>query len=287
MKKIIIFFSFLFVLQFFIPNLAFADMGPKPTAEIYVTLNGGVLSEEIFGGQIYTCLETEKDINTRIYFDALKFVEYDSSRNCYWTPTISPGGVWCANGKCTFLYYQYPSDFKFGVYLPSQDKVYMSNVVSNSNFQSTYQANILSDGSIYIEETTSFFLTDPVKKIYPFLTALVLTIIFELLLALMYVRYTKKTKKILKSVLLVNLISLPIVWFVFPLFLPTLGDSFIITIVLAEIFVFLFEGILLHLLNKDDLSQKSAFILSLLINAVSIIVGYFPFALVMVLFGLR
>ncbi len=257
-----------------VPSLVSADIGPKPSADIHVTLNGQSIQDATFNAKMLTCQKEENKFPAREIIPQLNISEYDSVNNCYWKPAESAWGGDCQNGNCHFNYFL-PSEFRLAVYLPSQDKVYLSAEVTRENFRSTFEANLLSDGNINLQETTPFAQSNSAKNIRNFFIALILTLIIELLVALIYVSSTKISKKVLISVLVANVISLPIVWFVFPL-----------AILLGEIFAFAFEGYFIHLLNRDIISLKKSFILSILMNLASLIIGGFIFLFLSMMFYL-
>jgi len=272
MKNKFILFIFAFLIFSILPNFVFADLGPKPSADIHVTLNEQSVQDATFNAKMLICINEDKE-----YFPEddlipqLNISEYNPTNNCYWKPAEFAWGGNCKNGNCHFNYFL-PSEFRLAVYLPSQDKVYLSAEVTRENFRSTFEANLLSDGSITLQETTPFVQSNSAKNIRSFFIALILTLILELLVALIYISSTKISKKVLFSVLIANIISLPIVWFVFPLLKITL-----LAILLGEIFAFVFEGYFLHLLNKDILPLKKSFVLSILMNLASLIIGGFIF----------
>lgn len=259
-------------------NFTSADLGPKPSADIHLTLNREVIPDTSFNAKILTCQEKESKLYNRNLIPQLNISEYDPTRNCYWKPTEYTWGGDCKNSNCYFNYFL-PPKFRLAVYLPSQDKLYLSAEVKRKNFKSTFEANLLSDGTINIQETTSFLKSDSAKNVKKFLIALVLTLILELLVALIYISTTKIPKKILFSVLTGSIITLPFVWFVFPLL-----KIFWLAILLGEIFAFIFESYFIYLLNKEIISLKKSFILSFLINLTSFIVGGFIFLLLSILF---
>ena len=104
-----------------------------------------------------------------------------------------------------------------------------------------------------------------------FILALVITLILELIVGLIFVKYIrlKEQNKILFAIFLANLISFPIVWFVFPLIKM---DSLLL-IIFVELFAILFEGIFMHYSLNKEFSLKNALILSSIMNFVSFFLG--------------
>lgn len=263
-----------------VPNLVYADLGPKPSVDIQVTLNGQKISDASFNAKMLSCQKEESQFPTSDLIPQLNISEYDSENNCNWRPAALAWGGNCQNSNCHFSYLL-PSEFRLAVYLPSQDKVYLSAKVTRENFRSIFAANLLSDGNINIQETTPYIQSKSAKTIRTFFIALFLTLILELLVALIYVSNTKISKKVLISVLVANMISLPIVWFVFPLL-----KIILLIILLGEIFAFVFESYFIHLLNKEIISLKKSFVLSILMNLASLVIGGFIFLFLEMLFYL-
>lgn len=313
-----------------IPNLVSADIGPKPSADIHVTLNGQDVPDASFNAKMLTCyyqMKYEKiiaelspyeksdgwydkcqEVAPKYGFDkklcyrdlqghkgmtnlseqarckdevCRKLIQKipDNNGGCYWTIDQSAWGGDCQNSNCSFNY-DLPSEFRLAIYLPSQDKVYLSAEVTRKNFRSTFEAELLPDGNINLQETTHL-QTAKNKNIQNFVIALILTLILELVVALIYVSSTKIAKKVLISVLVANVISLPIVWFVFPM-LKVIPFSNL----WGEIFAFVFEGYFIHLLNKEVISLKKSFVLSILMNLASLIIGTFIFLFLYMIFYL-
>jgi len=247
--------------------LVSADFGPKPTIDTDVTYGGNKISDTSLPGITLECIKELEEYSPggRSLISQLNINEFDSSKNCYWKPSHSIGGQDCMDSKCQFWYYSPPSEFKLAVFIPSLNKVFISNEVSRTNFNSNYKLELSSDGSAKIYETTSFFETD---KISSFIKALIITLILEILVAYIFLSILKIRKKLLISVLIGNLISLPIVWFIFPII-----GNIILVVLLSEIFAFVFEAFFIYYLNKKDISLGKSFILSLIMNLVSFIVG--------------
>lgn len=108
-----------------------------------------------------------------------------------------------------------------------------------------------------------------------FLIALIITLGLELLTAFIFLIVKKISKKVLISVLLVNMISLPILWSSLNLF----HISNLVPLIIGEILVVLFEAFLIQRLNKKVISFYQTTILSLTMNILSFtggIILWFP-----------
>jgi hypothetical protein len=101
-----------------------------------------------------------------------------------------------------------------------------------------------------------------------FLKAAGITISLEMLLALALCRGLRIPIKILYSVLLGNMISLPIVWFVFPLL-----NNFSAVVIASELFAFIFEAYVIYWFNRKVIVFKTALILSFVLNSSSFLAG--------------
>ena len=156
----------------FLPQLAVADMGPKPTADITLTYEGETIQEPVFG-QLIECYpapnqpdaneleyETRSIVGRDNIFDNKTIVEilsmnvFDSARNCYWRPAgLAWGG--CSKSGCSFRY-SIPDTFKLVVYLPSKEKVFMTNEIESQWFNGKYAADLKQDGTGVIQEAMPF-----------------------------------------------------------------------------------------------------------------------------------
>jgi hypothetical protein len=257
-----------------VPESSSADIGPKPSAEIHLTLNGKNIPDPAFRATMLTCQKGGEQfpVAFRDLIPQLEIDDFDTARNCSWKPAFLVHGGECRDGVCHFGYFL-PDRFRLAVYLPSENAVFKSIEVTRENFNSTFEGELLSGGSMVLNETTPFIKSDIVSNTKTFLIALLITLILELLVARIYVSRTKSRGKVLGSVLIANTISLPLVWFVFPLLVT--GP---LVILAGEIFAFVFEGYFIHWRNAEDISLKKSFVLSILMNLTSLILGGFIFA---------
>jgi hypothetical protein len=254
-----------------VPPAAAADVGPKPSADIRVTYQGQPLP----GGRCYArmlaCGTAESLPDARCTFaDAeacrrLSAVEIrDAGQGCTWRPSPLAWGGDCQDGQCHFSYFL-PDRFRLAVYLPTTGQVFVSDPVTRPNFDSTFQADLLADGTARVVETTP-----PLRQgqLISFLVALLLTLPLELLVALRFARRLPARRRVWLAVLLANLLSLPLVWFLFPRLVPPL-----LAVILGEVFAVVFEAGVIHLLSRRALSLARSLALSGLANAASLFVG--------------
>ena len=191
MKKIL----FILICLLLATNSISADIGPKPSTNIEVSLDAEktyyvtVLAfEETSGPNTALTSETATD-----KIDS-KFVEYATQDGTYyWGLKQEIKG----SGEFNFTYYP-PEEFKILIYCVEDDSFYVSDTLERYNFDSNYYVmldgdslNITTDGFDYFE-------------IFKIAIRIVLTIVIELLVALGFRFLNKKTYL---DVILVNVIT--------------------------------------------------------------------------------
>ena len=258
---------FIYLLMFVVmPRFVLADVGPKPSVVFDIYYNGDKISDDIFYAEMLSCVEETDSIQDNGE-DQLNISLYDSIFDCYWRPAKLAGGGRCEFSRCEFGYMP-PDEFKLAVYIPSLDQTFISGMTIRQTLNSSYKVLLESDGSAKIHETTSIIYR--YSKIASFFKALIITLLIEVFIAFIYLSYRKLSKKIIISVIIGSIITLPIVWYITPMF-----RDFILVLILCEIFATVFEALFIFLLNKNKISLKSSFVLSILINVFSFFVGGF------------
>lgn len=279
MKRRTIFLTILLLVL--LSSLSHADIGRKPTIDVKVLYDNKEISDSIFYGKMLACF-SESYIKGEDQFKLSKYTAvqlnvsiHDSNRNCTWAPTERAWVLPCEDSECSFGYNP-PVEFKIAIYIPSLDKVFISENITRTKIYSAYELSINSDGSTKIVETTY------TAKTKSFLQALVMTLILELITALIIFRLFKINKKFIKRLIvciaIADIISLPIIWFVFPLLAKILIFEILFIVpllswLLAEILVIIFEAYFIAGLNKKAITLKQSFILSVIMNLVSAIIG--------------
>jgi len=246
-------------------------MGPKPTVDVHVPYNGAELNDGKFNAVMLGCYDSDRvpGIASRGDFvQQLNISFVDTEKGCIWRPAHLGWNKGCSDSICRY-WYNPPDEFMIAVYLPSTGTTYISNEISRKNFYSSYELSISPDGTASIIETTPIWRW---TWLMSFIKALIITLFFEMILAMAFTETFKLPRSLLLYVLLANLISLPIVWFVFPLI-----RIMWLVIPLAEIFAFVFEGWFVHHFNKKAISLKKSLLMSLLLNLVSFFIGGFVY----------
>lgn len=258
------------VLYVYSPSIVSADLGPKPGVDIDVFYNNKNISNSDFSAVMLGC-ESKEYVQREVKYERkdlipqLKINEYDQIKNCSWFPEGFAWGERCGDGACRVSLVP-PVEFKLAVFIPSLDKVFITNEISRTNFNSKYRAELSSDGSAKILETTPLLAKD---KIYLFIKSFIITIILELIVTIIFVSLLKLPKKIIVYVLFANIISLPIVWFL----LPLIKLSSLMVIIISEFFAVIFETYFVYVLNKQIISLKQSLVLNILNNVSSLFVG--------------
>ena len=259
----------LFCLAF---NFASADVRVL-TTNIRVTLNGQEISDTFYIAFLGCLGKNEHRVENII--PQLNISEYDPANNCYWKPVL-----WkrCKNPYCETYVSIMGGVLRLAVYVPSQDKLYLSEKPESYLAVTSLEAELLTNGSLiikkheYTEGKGNTIVYEDSENI-KFFAALAITLILELVVALIYVSITGISKKVLISVLIANIISFPVLLFAFPtLKIPS-------PVLSGEIFAFAFEGCFIYLLNKE-ISLKKSFIISILMNMVSLIIGGLIFMMI-------
>ncbi len=275
MKKIKVLFILAIFLLLILPlnKPANADLGPKPTVKIDVLYNNAPITDATFKAKILECrkfpeFDEQNQKGTSTLYQStlppkLRIMEYDKDKNCYWIPASMAWGEDCEKSSCKFTY-MIPDTFKVEVWLPSTDKVYISDSITTKAFNGTYKVLISSNGKAKIINTKLFNFSPNTSE---FLVSVFITLLLELLITAIYCGIKKKPKGLIKLVFIGNLITLPIVWFVFPL----LKIIPIISVLLSELFAVIAEGYILY--KFGGLTLKQSLILSAINNTISVILG--------------
>lgn len=293
MKRGWIVFSFLLFI-ILIPNFISADIGMHPTMYLEIKQNGnniyGINSEIIVcynvsvnkplslfsSGYIRGAEPLSEDEENYKYVKELKEIEgYSHCSYC--------GG---SNKKCwsTFQTLSYvPEKMRIAVVYPLPQhwdnrtvdtKVYESDYFyvkeGIRTYQYKYEAELNQDGTITIKNRTTPFTSE--QLVY-FILALILTILIERFSTKIYFRNKEKPNRIIRKIILINLISLPIFWFLMPFILKNAT----ILLIIGEVLVTLMEGYLIYIFTKKEVSIKSSMLLSLINNICSFVIGGFVF----------
>ncbi len=223
----------------------YADVGPKPTMKFKFVYEIPPVS--ILDGQQIEC----EDI---------------ACKNAQPLATLGPQRFWCEGNECSSMAYGYHPYHK--LIIKFNDRERESDVFEQKGFNGEYIITV-HEQSLSVQQTFNLIGSLNPLLLLAFFPALILTLVIELIVAAIYVAIRKISKRILIWVFVANILSLPLVWFLFPF----LQLDAITTILLAEIFAVVFEAALLAVTNRRILPFKQAAVLSILMNAVSSLIG--------------
>lgn len=150
------------------------------------------------------------------------------------------------------------------------DGVRESNVFEKKNFDADYVVTVHQNRlTVRLSAAAVSAMAAP-PYVMPFRLALPLTILIELAVAAIYLARLKLMRGLV-WVVVANLISVPVVWFGFPVF--RLGSD--VEVLAAEVFAVVFEALVLYAgIGRRGLSLRHAGALSLLMNAASFGTGW-------------
>jgi len=98
--------------------------------------------------------------------------------------------------------------------------------------------------------------------------AFILTLFIELLILIVLLHKRYASRRIIINALAANLLTHPIVWFVF----PAIGLPYTVQVASSELFAFMAEG-LIYARAFQGMGSREAFLLSLLCNGASFLLG--------------
>jgi len=222
---------------------AVADIGPKPTEKF--TMDYRIAPVAIQKGELRKCSDARCEPSSPIAM----------------FPRID-----CGTGSCSSWGYGYPEYQKLR--LTFLDGPRESNAFQKRRFNAIYLVTVYQDRLLVREVVGGYPL-----RFLPFGAALILTLIIELAVAAIYLKRLRLLGGLV-WVLVANLVSLPIVWFVFPLFDSHLDLRGLVSVATAEVFAVIFEATILYAaIRRRGLTPRHSATLSLLMNAASFAVG--------------
>jgi hypothetical protein len=224
-----------------------ADVGPKPPTLTF-NFSFDVPIQEITGGELYLCED-----ETCTQFETVELVE--NSLNIRYSN--KEDNCWLFVQGFTSRYIKLRIEFS--------DKSRESTVFMQTNFDSVYDVEVTKDELIVVpnsEESTPYGLMQQCC----FLPALIATIILELVILKIFdPAWAKKIST--SSIIFVNIITVPIAWFVIPLILL----PFKWVVIIAEFITYVIEIFLLFWVNKSNkITLRESMLASVLMNTASL-----------------
>lgn len=223
---------------------ACADIGPKPSMEFHFVYETPKAISIINGEQIQC--------------------EDESCLDAKPLEQLGPQRFTCSENSCSSMAYGYAPYQKLVINF--SDKTRESNVFKSGSFNGNFEVTVTDSRLVVRQQPHSV----SIGGILLFIIALAITLILEFIVALAFLWLAKMPMRILAAVLMANLISLPIIWFIFPLF----ESDYVIVLAISEIFALIFEACLILILNRKSITPVKAILLILLTNLASFILGW-------------
>ena len=217
---------------------AYADAGPKPGMRFTFKFPGEAAS--IVSGQLIECED-----ETCASAEALE--------------EVGPQGFTCTETECSSIAYGYAPYHK--LVIEFADGTRESNVFEKKAFSARYRVTV-TETELEVEEVRSL----PGRLCCP---SFFVTLVLETLVAGSYVSFFHLPRAMLPWVPLSSLLTLPVVWFVF----PHLGGSAVAVTGLSETFAVLAEAGLIYAAAFRRVPLGHVAALSLAMNAASFLAG--------------
>jgi len=228
-------------------SIVSADVGPKPPT-LTVDFRFDIPTQEITGGELLLCED-----ETCSKFETVELVANSMSIRYK-----------CEEGDC-WLFFQGQTTRYLMLRIDFSDKTLTSNIFIRTGYDSAFVAEVTEDSLIIVPDPDNSTAYGPMQ-LCCFLPALILTILIEIsIIKIFDPEWAKKVSRL--SIMLVNIITVPIAWFVVPSFF--IPYNWIVIIV--ESIAYVVETCLLFWINKrDGLTFKQAILASLLMNTASL-----------------
>lgn len=214
-----------------------ADIGPKPSMEF--SFEYEIEPVTIVGGQLIECEDAACETGQPL-------------------ETVGPQDFTCTENECSSLSYGYAPYHK--LVIEFEDRTRESNIFTKQASDASFSVTV-SEMGLDVEEVRG----DGGSCC----SGLMFTLVLETLVASAYLSLFRLPRAALGWVPLSSLLSLPVVWLVF----PQLPFSAGLTIALSETFAVLFETGLIYLVARRLLPLKHVAALSLLMNGISFLFG--------------
>lgn len=231
-----------------VPAPAHADLGPKP--EAVFSFDYQVPRAQIVSGELWQCSDA-----TCTGGEPLR--------------QLGPQGFSCEVDNCHATAYGFADYQKLVIRFG--DRTRESNVFHQEGFNGVFVVTVRETDLVVTERFQAGYgsRVDFLTRLLYFAGAAAITLVLELIVASLFFRRLGKSCWLLLLVVLGNVITLPIVWFVF----PALGLGSVGTTVAAELFAWLAETVILFIGSLGRLPLRHALVISLVMNLASFWVG--------------
>jgi hypothetical protein len=254
-------------------DTVYADVGPKPTLKIRIERDGQPLVAAGVQARLLTCEESGGEIRQRDDpLPLLDQLDLQDPSGCVWhePPFFIYGGA-VTDGACTFSG-GIPDRWRLAVYVPGEERIYLTDVSERSAMHEEYVVELLADGTGQLR-AGGLPIIGHNWSLTGAAVAMVLTLIIELAIVALYARWRQTPpRRLLLVALIANLVSLPGVWALAGLGYLLGGiQGGLIALALGEAAAWLAEGVAYLAAGKLKVGQSM--LLSLVANLASLIVG--------------
>jgi hypothetical protein len=219
-------------------STAWADVGPKPSMSFTFQFDGDPIA--IVEGQLLECDDEECTSPEPL-------------------EELGPQKFSCTETECSSIAYGYADYHKLVITFADGERE--SNVFTKKAMAARYRVTVSEDG-LEVQE-----VRNPIGRLC--CPSFFVTLVLETLVAVGYLRAYGLPQAALGWVPLASVLTLPVVWFGFPEL--HLASGWITG--LSEGYAVLFETGFLYLATWRSLSLRHAFLLSLIMNAASFLIG--------------
>lgn len=233
-----------------VPLAARADLGPKPTMSFYFNDETGK-SLSVVSGQLIECEDAQCKKSAPLGEMGPQRFECNTNQK----------------NSCFAMAYSFAPYHKLSVIF-SDNKTRESNIFAGGAFDARFNVQV-NNSSLVIGETTLFLWKG---RMAGFLPSLIVTILAELITAFFIFTFLKtptgQARPAWWLIIVVNLITVPIVWFIFPLL-----QGALLIVVASELFAIIAEIYLLFYLNRKRYPLRRLVWISIAMNIISFLGG--------------
>ncbi|MBE9507390.1 MAG: hypothetical protein IMY86_05015 [Chloroflexi bacterium] len=228
------------VVSLFPAASARADIGRKPSMEFFFEYQ--IDPVDIVAGQLLECDDEECETGEPL-------------------ESVGPQHFTCTENACSSMAYGYAPHHK--LIIEFTDRTRESNVFAKQAFEATYKVTV-SESALLVEEVRGGG-----GGVRGCCSGLLFTLVLETIVAGIYLSLFGLPRVVLGWVPLSSVLSLPVVWFVFPRLAFPAGW----VVGLSEAFAVAFETGLIYLATRRTMSLKHVAVLSVVMNAASFLLG--------------
>lgn len=261
-----------------------ADSGPKPQMTVKVLYDGTPVQdayaefldcytqEHLDSYQEHIAQYQESTGVNRIN-PSLNFVTED--QNCLWYPSNVVRNMGCDLHVCQFSYFM-PDQFRLSFYLPSQDRVWVSDVIERDHFISEYNMNLRSDGIVDVTNVSRFMQSNSWRDFMSLVKMFLLFGIIKVAISTVVLSLFKNKRRYafwtLPSTLLLIL---------FLIIMTNKGGSPLLLVPVVLLMI-LIDALILH--KGSSIRWRNSLITSIGANLAGLILGFMAYMLLNIFF---